>query len=83
MLLVPGCDGVLDFIAGFRQGCVALHFVDDVFPLRVHLVEMAVDGTSQTDQIVVSRNGLFVVETKNLKVWIFGNAKQCQWTTKI
>ncbi|MBW0147233.1 nuclease-related domain-containing protein [Marinobacter arenosus] len=41
------------------------------------------DGTTQIDHIIVSRYGMFVVETKNLKGWIFGSAKQRQWTQKI
>jgi restriction system protein len=41
------------------------------------------DGTTQIDHIVVSAFGVFVIETKNMKGWIFGNAKQKQWTQKI
>jgi predicted RNA-binding Zn-ribbon protein involved in translation (DUF1610 family) len=41
------------------------------------------DGTTQIDHIFVSRFGVFVVETKNMKGWIFGNEKQAQWTQKI
>ena len=38
------------------------------------------DGTTQIDHIIVSKYGLFVVETKNLKGWIFGSEKQNIWT---
>lgn len=41
------------------------------------------DGTTQIDHIVVSKYGLFVIETKNMKGWIFGSAQQKQWTQKI
>jgi ribosomal protein S27AE len=41
------------------------------------------DGTTQIDHIFVSRFGIFVVETKNMKGWIFGNEDQAQWTQKI
>ncbi len=41
------------------------------------------DGTTQIDHIVVSKYGIFVVETKNMKGWIFGSARQKQWTQKI
>lgn len=41
------------------------------------------NGTTQIDHIIVSRYGIFVVETKNMKGWIFGNAKQRTWTQKI
>ncbi|MGI2784411.1 NERD domain-containing protein [Vibrio alginolyticus] len=41
------------------------------------------DGTTQVDHIVVSKYGIFVVETKNMKGWIFGSTRQKQWTQKI
>lgn len=41
------------------------------------------NGTTQIDHIVVSKYGVFVVETKNMKGWIYGSAKQKQWTQKI
>ncbi len=41
------------------------------------------DGTTQIDHIIVSRYGVFVIETKNMKGWIFGSANQRTWTQKI
>ncbi len=41
------------------------------------------DGTTQIDHIIVSKYGIFVIETKNLKGWIFGGEKQRTWTQKI
>jgi len=41
------------------------------------------DGTTQIDHIIVSEYGIFVIETKNMKGWIFGNEKQKIWTQKI
>ncbi|EJL6702775.1 nuclease-related domain-containing protein [Vibrio cholerae] len=41
------------------------------------------DGTTQIDHIVVSKFGVFVIETKNMKGWIFGSKDQKQWTQKI
>lgn len=41
------------------------------------------DGTTQIDHIIVSVYGVFVVETKNMKGWIFGSANQKSWTQKI
>lgn len=37
-------------------------------------------GTAQIDHIIVSRFGIFVVETKNMKGWIFGGPNHTQWT---
>jgi len=41
------------------------------------------DGSTQIDHIIVSRYGVFVIETKNMKGWIFGSANQKTWTQKI
>ena len=40
-------------------------------------------GTTQIDHIVVSKYGVFVIETKNMKGWIFGSPKKKLWTQKI
>jgi len=41
------------------------------------------DGSTQIDHIIVSKFGIFVVETKNMKGWIFGSPNQKMWTQKI
>ncbi len=41
------------------------------------------EGTTQIDHIVVSKFGVFILETKNFKGWIFGSENQKQWTQKI
>jgi len=38
------------------------------------------NGTTQIDHVIVSKYGIFVVETKNIKGWIYGDEKQAQWT---
>lgn len=38
------------------------------------------NGTTQIDHLLVSQFGLFIVETKNLKGWIFGSESQAKWT---
>jgi len=40
-------------------------------------------GTTQIDHIVVSLYGVFVIETKNYKGWIYGSEKSAQWTQNI
>ncbi|WP_342632549.1 nuclease-related domain-containing protein [Marinobacter alkaliphilus] len=55
---------------------------------RYHLVKNVTlpttdDGTTQIDHVLVSEFGVFVVETKNMKGWIFGNPHQRFWTQKI
>ena len=39
--------------------------------------------TTQIDHILLSPYGIFVIETKNYKGWIFGGARQKMWTQKI
>jgi hypothetical protein len=41
------------------------------------------DGSTQIDHVIVSEFGVFVVETKNMKGWIFGSPNQRTWTQKI
>lgn len=41
------------------------------------------DGTTQIDHLIVSPYGIFVIETKNLKGWIFGDANQKKWTQSL
>ena len=38
------------------------------------------DGTTQVDHILVSRYGVFVIETKDYSGWLFGDEKSKQWT---
>ena len=44
---------------------------------------LADGGSTQIDHVIVSMYGIFVIETKNYKGWIFGNEKQRQWTQVI
>lgn len=41
------------------------------------------DGSTQIDHVVVSRHGVFVIETKNYRGWIFGAARDKTWTQQI
>ncbi|MBK1874962.1 NERD domain-containing protein [Marinobacter sp. 1-3A] len=54
---------------------------------RYHLIKNVTlpteDGTTQIDHVLVSEFGVFVVETKNMKGWIFGSPHQRSWTQKI
>ena len=38
------------------------------------------NGTTQIDHVLVSVYGIFVIETKNMKGWIFGSAENDTWT---
>lgn len=50
------------------------------FHLLNHITLKLKDGTTQIDHILVSRFGVFVIETKDYKGWIFANAKHATWT---
>ena len=56
------------------------HFDTPDFHLLNHITLQLKDGTTQIDHILVSRFGVFVIETKDYKGWIFANAKQGTWT---
>jgi hypothetical protein len=40
-------------------------------------------GTTQIDHVLVSVYGVFVIETKNIKGWIFGSPESDKWTQSI
>lgn len=40
-------------------------------------------GTTQIDHVLVSRFGVFVIETKNMKGWIFGDPRHKRWTQQL
>ena len=50
------------------------------YHLMNHVTLQMKDGTTQVDHILVSRFGVFVIETKHYKGWIFANAKHKTWT---
>ena len=59
-------------------------FLDSKHYVRLHNVTLpTADGTTQIDHILVSRYGIFVLETKSLKGLIIGDEKSPQWTQKL
>jgi len=41
------------------------------------------NGTTQIDHILLSRFGIFVIETKNINGWIFGDENSKYWTQSL
>lgn len=41
------------------------------------------NGTTQIDHLLVSPYGVFIIETKNIKGWIFGSEDQSKWTQSL
>jgi len=59
----------------------AKRFLDkDKYKLLKNVTLRTGYGTTQIDHIIISIYGVFVVETKNMTGWIFGNPKQRTWT---
>jgi hypothetical protein len=50
------------------------------YHLLNHITLQVRDGTTQIDHILISKFGVFVIETKHYSGWIFGNAKHAVWT---
>lgn len=59
---------------------VRAHFKPPDYHLLNHVTLPLQDGTTQVDHILVSRFGVFVIETKHYRGWIFANPKQASWT---
>ena len=59
---------------------VQANFGPPDYHLMNHVTLQLKDGTTQVDHILVSRFGVFVIETKDYKGWIFANANQANWT---
>jgi len=55
-------------------------FVPPDFHLLNHVTLRPKEGTTQIDHILISRFGVFVIETKDYKGWIFGGATDRYWT---
>jgi restriction system protein len=41
------------------------------------------EGTTQIDHVVISTHGVFVIETKNMKGWIYGSERDRKWTQQL
>ena len=80
-LQTPFMKGVL---GEFQVNCLSSIFLDKkIYRLFKNITLPTEDGTTQIDHIIVSKYGVFVIETKNIKGWIFGSATQKRWTQKI
>lgn len=70
---------------GEAQGALAKHLLLDkeIYTTLNNITIPTSNGTTQIDHVVVSRHGIFVIETKNMKGWIFGDEKSAQWTQNV
>ena len=66
-------EGLVNTAAKLRLDSSVYHLIKDVtIPTK--------KGTTQIDHIIVSKFGIFVIETKNYMGWIFADAKSAKWT---
>jgi restriction system protein len=70
---------------GEAQGALAKHLLlnKDIYTSLHNITIPTSNGTTQIDHVVVSKYGIFVIETKNMKGWIFGDEKSPQWTQNL
>ena len=62
------------------RNAIKKYFGPPNYHLLNHITLKHGSGTTQIDHILVSRFGVFVIETKNYKGWIFANPKHDAWT---
>jgi restriction system protein len=55
----------------------------DAYHLIPNVTLPTKDGTTQIDHVIVSRYGIFVIETKTHKGWIYGSERDAKWTQVI
>ncbi len=84
LLLVLGSPGVKG-ARGERRVSAFLrkHLAETDYRVLDDLTLPARGATTQVDHVVISRFGVFVVETKNMTGWIFGGANQARWTQAV
>jgi hypothetical protein len=58
-------------------------FPGEEFHLMNNLTLPCSDGTTQIDHVLLSRYGVFVIETKHYAGWIFANTDSAKWTQVI
>ncbi|MEL6828820.1 MAG: NERD domain-containing protein [Pseudomonadota bacterium] len=75
--------GVKGSIGESRVNSTLQRHLPEGYRVFADLTLPSLGGTTQIDHVVVSRFGVFVIETKNMQGWIFGSADQASWTQTI
>lgn len=58
-------------------------FLNEQYQIFNNVIIQTERGSTQIDHVIVSKYGLFAIETKDKTGWIFGDTKQEQWTQVI
>lgn len=89
------CLGIGFALGRWRQGLeenrgeaavrreLAVRFASSSYHLLNNVTLPTEDGTTQIDHILVSRFGIFVLETKHYTGWLYANPGAPQWTQVI
>ncbi len=75
--IVKGWTGEL------KTKCINHLFLDKEYRTFDNVLIPLAVGTTQIDHVIVSKYGVFAVETKDKTGWIFGDRNQDQWTQQI
>jgi len=63
-----------------QSRALKMRFVAPDYHLLNHVTIRLKDGTTQIDHVLVSRFGIYVIETKDYRGWIFAGAGDRYWT---
>ena len=55
----------------------------DIYKRYHDIIFPTFNGTTQVDHLLLSKYGIFVIETKNVNGWIFGDERSKQWTQSL
>ncbi len=97
MLVVATICLALGFLLGYSRSyyihkrnlgeALVIEQIRKVAKMPFHLINNVTlptqSGSTQIDHILVNRFGIFVIETKHYKGWIFGNMHSPRWTQVI
>jgi restriction system protein len=64
----------------FKTKFINSFFLSEGYRVFNNLIIQTKLGSTQIDHVIVSKYGLFAVETKDVTGWIYGNSDQDQWT---
>lgn len=89
MLLIPAIQPLMKIFMPLIKGKIGegvvnlaakLRLDPEIYRLIKDVTVPSKTGTTQIDHVIVSKFGLFVIETKNYKGWIYADAKDAKWT---
>lgn len=62
------------------ENSITKHFDGTEYKIVTDITLPTDRGTTQIDHVVLCRYGIFVIETKNMSGWIFGDETKSDWT---